>query len=33
MKSSLPFGTFLTIAAFIALVVGNDLIAWYLRFF
>ena len=29
MQSSLPFGTFLAIAAFIAALVGDDLFAWY----
>jgi len=33
-KSALPFGTFLTIAAFIALLVGNRAVAWYtVRYF
>jgi leader peptidase (prepilin peptidase)/N-methyltransferase len=33
MKSSMAFGTFLTVAALISLVEGNRIIAWYLRFF
>jgi prepilin signal peptidase PulO-like enzyme (type II secretory pathway) len=33
MKSSLPFGTFLTLAAFVALAAGNPVLAWYLGFF
>ena len=33
MKSSLPFGTFLTVSAFFALVAGNSVLAWYLGFF
>lgn len=33
MKSSLPFGTFLTIASFVALVAGPSILAWYLGFF
>lgn len=33
MKSALPFGTFLTLAAFFALVAGNSVLAWYLEFY
>jgi leader peptidase (prepilin peptidase) / N-methyltransferase len=33
MKSALPFGTFLTLAAFVALVTGTRIISWYLGFF
>ena len=34
MKSALPFGTFLTLAAFVAMVVGNRAVAWYtMRYF
>jgi leader peptidase (prepilin peptidase)/N-methyltransferase len=33
MKSALPFGTFLTMAAFVALVAGHPVISWYLGFF
>jgi leader peptidase (prepilin peptidase)/N-methyltransferase len=33
MRSALPFGTFLTIAAFVAMVAGDQILAWYLRFF
>jgi hypothetical protein len=29
MQSSLPFGTFLAAAAFVAALVGDDLFAWY----
>jgi prepilin signal peptidase PulO-like enzyme (type II secretory pathway) len=29
MQSTLPFGTFLAVAAFIAALVGDDLFAWY----
>jgi leader peptidase (prepilin peptidase) / N-methyltransferase len=33
MKSALPFGTFLTLATFVAMVEGSRMLAWYLRFF
>ena len=33
MKSALPFGTFLTIATFVSMVVGSRILAWYLEFF
>lgn len=33
MKSSMPFGTFLTIAAFIAVLAGQPVIDWYLGYF
>jgi prepilin signal peptidase PulO-like enzyme (type II secretory pathway) len=29
MQSKLPFGTFLAIAAFVAALVGERLLAWY----
>ena len=29
MQATLPFGTFLAVAALIASLVGNDLFAWY----
>ncbi len=33
MKYALPFGTFLTLAAFVSVVTGTRVLAWYLRFF
>jgi leader peptidase (prepilin peptidase) / N-methyltransferase len=33
MRSAMPFGTFLTLAAFVAMVVGEGIIRWYLTFF
>jgi leader peptidase (prepilin peptidase)/N-methyltransferase len=33
MKSALPFGTFLTIAAFVSMVAGSRIVSWYLAFF
>ena len=33
MKYALPFGTFLAIGAFIAMLVGERILAWYLGFF
>ena len=33
MKYALPFGTFLAIGAFIAMLVGEQMLAWYLGFF
>jgi leader peptidase (prepilin peptidase)/N-methyltransferase len=33
MKSSMPFGTFLTLAAFVAIVTGDRIITWYLGYF
>jgi prepilin signal peptidase PulO-like enzyme (type II secretory pathway) len=30
LRSSLPFGTFLTLGTFIALIYGSQIIAWYL---
>ena len=32
-QARLPFGTFLALAAFVASLVGGDLVAWYLRFY
>lgn len=33
MKYALPFGTFLTLAAFVSVVTGTRVLAWYLEFF
>ena len=33
MKTSMPFGTFLAIAAMLAATVGDDVLAWYLKFY
>jgi leader peptidase (prepilin peptidase)/N-methyltransferase len=33
MQSRLPFGTFLAVAAFVASLVGEDLIDWYLTLY
>ena len=33
MRSSMAFGTFLSIATFVSLVIGNRIIDWYLTFF
>jgi leader peptidase (prepilin peptidase)/N-methyltransferase len=33
MQTRLPFGTFLAIAAYVASIVGEPLLKWYLRFF
>jgi prepilin signal peptidase PulO-like enzyme (type II secretory pathway) len=30
MQSKLPFGTFLALAAYVASLVGGDLVTWYL---
>ena len=33
MQTRLPFGTFLAIAAYVASIVGEPLLKWYLGFF
>jgi leader peptidase (prepilin peptidase)/N-methyltransferase len=33
MKAALPFGTFLAVGAFIGMVVGDDILTWYLSFY
>jgi prepilin signal peptidase PulO-like enzyme (type II secretory pathway) len=33
LQSRLPFGTFLAVAAFVASLVGEDLIDWYLTLY
>ena len=33
LQARLPFGTFLAVAAFVASLVGEDLVAWYLSFY
>ena len=33
MRTRLPFGTFLAVAAFVASLVGESLLAWYLGLF
>jgi prepilin signal peptidase PulO-like enzyme (type II secretory pathway) len=33
MKYALPFGTFLSLGAFVAMLWGEPLIAWYLGFY
>jgi leader peptidase (prepilin peptidase)/N-methyltransferase len=33
MQTKLPFGTFLAVAAYMASIVGDDLLSWYLSIY